>query len=219
MGAVVGVGDNVEEMIARRKPALAFQLGGMGSPKTNFYNQAYRRIGYEDVAVDVQQLWVAGKREEAVARIPDEMALQANVIGTADMVQERLREYAQSGIDILQLQVMGRDADAPAVIRMLLDSGVPREYLASATVFRAASAPLDPATAEEFEDAYGIPVITAYGATEFLGAVTGFTGADLDRVKEKRGSVGRALPRNAMFKVLAHEVRALIESDVKSANP
>ena len=112
VGAVVGVGDNVEEMIARRKPALAFQLGGMGSPKTNFYNQAFRRIGYEDVAADVQRLWVAGKRDQAVARVPDEMALQASVIGTRDMVRERLRAYEQCGIDILQLQIMGRGTDA-----------------------------------------------------------------------------------------------------------
>ena len=99
-------------MIAKRKPALAFQLGGMGSPKTNFYNAAYRRIGYEDVAVDVQKLWVEGKRDEAIARIPDEMALQASIVGTKDMVRDRLREYAESGIDILQLQVMGRGTDA-----------------------------------------------------------------------------------------------------------
>ena len=112
VGAVVGVGDNVEEMIARRKPALAFQLGGMGSPKTNFYNQAFRRIGYEDVAADVQRLWVAGKRDQAVARVPDEMVLQASVIGTRDMVRERLRAYEQCGIDILQLQIMGRGTDA-----------------------------------------------------------------------------------------------------------
>ena len=112
VGAVVGVGDNVEEMIAKRKPALAFQLGGMGSPKTNFYNQAFRRIGYEDVAEEVQRLWVAGKRDQAVERVPDEMALQASVIGTQDMVRERLREYEQCGIDVLQLQIMGRGTDA-----------------------------------------------------------------------------------------------------------
>ncbi|MDE0364851.1 MAG: fatty acid--CoA ligase family protein [Gammaproteobacteria bacterium] len=85
-------------------------------------------------------------------------------------------------------------AAPPAVLRMLLDNEVPREYLVSASVFRAASAALDPATADEFEAAYGIPVITAYGATEFLGPVTGFVGDDLALVKEKRGSVGRALP-------------------------
>ncbi len=112
VGAVVGIGDDVERMLARRKPALAFQLGGMGSATTNFYNRAYRRIGFEDVAAEVQALWVRGRREEAIARVPDEMALQASVIGTPDMVRERLREYAASGIDILQLQVMGRGTDA-----------------------------------------------------------------------------------------------------------
>ncbi len=112
VGAVVGIGDDVERMIARRKPALAFQLGGMGSANTNFYNQAYRRIGYEDVAAEVQALWVRGRREEAVARVPDELALQASVIGTPDMVRERLRDFAASGIDILQLQVMGKRTDA-----------------------------------------------------------------------------------------------------------
>ena len=85
-------------------------------------------------------------------------------------------------------------AAPPAVVRMLLDNEVPRDYLASASVFRAASAAMDPATADEFEAVYGIPVITAYGATEFLGPVTGFVGDDLALVKEKRGSVGRALP-------------------------
>ncbi|NIT63680.1 MAG: AMP-binding protein, partial [Gammaproteobacteria bacterium] len=43
---------------------------------------------------------------------------------------------------------------------------------------------------------YGIPVVTAYGATEFLGAVTGFVDEDLPLIKAKRGSVGRALPGN-----------------------
>jgi F420-dependent oxidoreductase-like protein len=112
VGAVVGVGDDVERMIAKRKSPLAFQLGGMGSPTTNFYNQAYRRIGYEDVAADVQKLWAQGKRDEAVTRIPDEMVLEASVIGTRDMVRARLREYQECGIDLLQLQVMGRGSDA-----------------------------------------------------------------------------------------------------------
>ncbi len=112
VGAVVAVGDNVEELLARRKPGLAFQLGGMGSAKTNFYNQAFCRIGYEDVAADVQRLWVEGKREQAAARIPDEMAFETSVIGTPEMVRERLRAYQQCGINLLQLQVMGRGMDA-----------------------------------------------------------------------------------------------------------
>ena len=53
-----------------------------------------------------------GSATRPVARVPDDMALQASVIGTRDMVRERLREYEQCGIDILQLQIMGRGADA-----------------------------------------------------------------------------------------------------------
>ena len=77
---------------------------------------------------------------------------------------------------------------------MLLDRKVPKELLASGVVFSAASAPVDLATSDEFEAEYGIPVIRAYGATEFLGAVTGFQPDEYHLANEKRGSVGRAFP-------------------------
>ncbi|MET0421840.1 MAG: fatty acid--CoA ligase family protein [Acidimicrobiia bacterium] len=80
----------------------------------------------------------------------------------------------------------------PATLRMLLDAKVPPEYLESGEVFSAASAPVDLATSDEFEQVYGIPVVRAYGATEFLGAVTGFGPDDREFVRVKRGSVGRA---------------------------
>jgi len=83
----------------------------------------------------------------------------------------------------------------PATLRMLLDRKVPKEYLASAKSFTAASAPLDQQTCDEFEATYGMPVLRAYGATEFLGAITAFTEEDhACFAASKRGSVGRALP-------------------------
>lgn len=83
----------------------------------------------------------------------------------------------------------------PATVRMVLDQKIPREYFESAESFFAASAPLDLATSDEFEKTYEIPVLRGYGATEFLGAVTSFSLDDYRRVgREKRGSVGRALP-------------------------
>ena len=83
----------------------------------------------------------------------------------------------------------------PAVLRMLLDAKVPPEWLASVRSFYTASAPLPMLLAAEFEVAYGIPIVQGYGATEFLGAVTGWPG-DLHDVwgKKKQGSVGRAGP-------------------------
>lgn len=82
----------------------------------------------------------------------------------------------------------------PATLRMLLDRRVPKEYLASGQVFSASSAPVDVETSDEFEERYGIPVIRSYGATEFLGIVTGFLPEEYHLAKVKRGSVGRAVP-------------------------
>ena len=141
-----------------------------------------------------------GRRGVAISAVP--LVSMGGVMGAAAAVWKGRPTALLERFDIWRWAEMVREyrprqlAAPPAVIRMLLDNRVPREYLASASVFRAASARLDPVTAEEFEAAYGIPVITAYGATEFLGAVTGFVGADLALVKEKRGSVGRALPGN-----------------------
>jgi acyl-coenzyme A synthetase/AMP-(fatty) acid ligase len=83
----------------------------------------------------------------------------------------------------------------PAIVGMILDQKIPREYLESAECFYAASAPLDLAISDEFEATYGIPIVRGYGATEFLGGVTNFGLDDYRRVgREKRGSVGRAIP-------------------------
>jgi acyl-coenzyme A synthetase/AMP-(fatty) acid ligase len=82
----------------------------------------------------------------------------------------------------------------PATLRMLLDRKVPRQYLRSGKVFIAGSAPVDLATSDAFEDAYGIPVVRTYGSTEFLGPVAAFAPEEYPLAQVKRGSVGRALP-------------------------
>ena len=109
IGASIEVGDDVERMIEARRPAMAFTLGAMGSPKTNFYNAAYRRGGFEDAAIEVQKLWVDGKREEAAARVPDELVLKTSIVGTEEMVRERIGVYRDAGVTTLRLQTGGKD--------------------------------------------------------------------------------------------------------------
>jgi F420-dependent oxidoreductase-like protein len=106
-GGYFEMSDDVERLIAARKPAMAFTLGGMGSAKTNFYNDAYCRAGYEDDAKAVQSLWIDGKRDQAVARVPDEMVLLTNLIGTEDMIRERLRAFRDAGVDTFRLGTGG----------------------------------------------------------------------------------------------------------------
>ena len=86
---------------------MAFTLGAMGSAKTNFYNDAFCRAGYEDAAKEVQGLWVSGKREEAVRRVPDEMVLMSSLIGTEDMVRQRLAAFHSAGVNTLRLATGG----------------------------------------------------------------------------------------------------------------
>lgn len=105
--AEIAFGDDVEEMVAQRKPGLAFSLGGMGTATTNFYNQAYARQGWADVAARVQALWHEGRRDDAARLIPDEMVLATTLIGTEDLVAERLRTWAATGVTNVRMYPAG----------------------------------------------------------------------------------------------------------------
>jgi len=104
---VVAFSDDVKRLIPPRKPGLAFTLGAMGSRQHNFYNDVYRRAGYEDVALEVQDLWFRKQREAAAARIPDELVLKTNLIGTEDMVRERIRAHRAAGVNTLRVEPEG----------------------------------------------------------------------------------------------------------------
>jgi F420-dependent oxidoreductase-like protein len=121
-GGAVAFGDDVERLLAARKPGLAFTLGAMGSREHNFYNDAFKRAGYADAATEVQRLWLDGKREEAAARVPDDLARKANLLGTDAMVRERLRVYRDAGITTLRVDPAGATLDARlATLGRLMD--------------------------------------------------------------------------------------------------
>ena len=107
-GGAVEFGDDVESLIATRRPGIAFSLGAMGSATENFYNDAYRRAGFEDAGTKVQALWLSGDRAAAAAAVPDELVLRTNLIGTAAMVADRIRAYRDAGITTLAGPTRGR---------------------------------------------------------------------------------------------------------------
>jgi long-chain acyl-CoA synthetase len=83
----------------------------------------------------------------------------------------------------------------PAAIRSVLDSDIPPEDLSSIRAINAGTSPVDPELVDAFYERYGIPILIVYGATEFSGAVAGWTVKDFRaRWNDKRGSVGRAFP-------------------------
>lgn len=108
-GGAVAFGDDVEKLIPSRKPGLAFTLGAMGSRQHNFYNQAFQRAGYQDVALEVQKTWLDGDREGAAKLVPDEMVLKTNLLGTEEQVKDRIRAYRDAGVTTLRADPAGRE--------------------------------------------------------------------------------------------------------------
>ena len=106
-GGYFEISDDVDGLINKLRPGMAFTLGAMGSAKTNFYNDAYCRAGYEDVAKEVQSLWVAGNRDEAIRHVPDELITMSNFIGTQSMVEERLDAFKAAGVNTLRISTGG----------------------------------------------------------------------------------------------------------------
>jgi F420-dependent oxidoreductase-like protein len=103
--------DALRVMIASRKKELAFSLGGMGSASTNFYNQAYSRQGWADVAAEVRERWQAGDRDGAADLVTDEMVLATTLIGTESMVRQRLSVWQDAGVNIVRLYPAGKTLD------------------------------------------------------------------------------------------------------------
>ncbi len=106
----VEIGDDVDAMIERRKQGVAFNMGGMGSATTNFYNDAFKRAGFAEDARAIQSLWLDGKRKEAALRVPDPMVTEFQALGTREMVRERLRKYRDVGVTTVKL---GLDSAGP----------------------------------------------------------------------------------------------------------
>ncbi len=119
VSARIEIGDDIEAMIDRRRPAVAFNMGGMGSADTNFYNDAFKRAGYEEDARAIQSLWLAGKRKEAAARVPDAMVTEFQILGNQDMVRERLARYREAGVTTLKLGLDGAGPLGPARFELL----------------------------------------------------------------------------------------------------
>jgi F420-dependent oxidoreductase-like protein len=99
--------DDVEEAGRRHAAGYAFTIGAMGSAGTNFYNNAFERQGYGDDIREVQRLWLAGGRDAARRRVPTAIGLGTNLIGTDDLVRERLRLYRDAGITTLRATLHG----------------------------------------------------------------------------------------------------------------
>ncbi|MCW2790931.1 MAG: oxidoreductase [Nocardioides sp.] len=85
------------------KPVIALYMGGMGAKEQNFHKQVFERMGYADVADEVQKLYLDGAKDQATALIPDELVDDMHIIGTAGEVRERAAQWEETGVTTLLL--------------------------------------------------------------------------------------------------------------------
>jgi F420-dependent oxidoreductase-like protein len=94
-------GDDVQACLDFVKPMLALYVGGMGARGKNFYNDLACRYGFEEAAAKVQDLYLAGKKAEATAAIPNEFADEVSLVGPPARIRDRLAAWKEGGITTL----------------------------------------------------------------------------------------------------------------------
>ncbi len=106
-GGAVAIGDGREHLRDRARPQIALYVGGMGAKEKNFYNQVFRQYGYEAEADRIQELYLAGRKDEAEAAIPADYLAKASLIGDEGFVRERLQALKASGVNALNVSLFG----------------------------------------------------------------------------------------------------------------
>jgi F420-dependent oxidoreductase-like protein len=96
------LGDDLERCRVPVKGMLSLYIGGMGARGKNFYNDYAKRLGYEAEAVKIQDLYLDGKKAEAMAAVPDKLVDEIALVGPKARIQDRLGAWKGSGVtDIL----------------------------------------------------------------------------------------------------------------------
>lgn len=96
-------------VVEAMKPVIALYMGGMGAKEQNFHKQVFERMGYADVADEVQQLYLDGAKDRATALIPDALVDDMHIIGTAGEVRERAAAWEETGVTTLLLSCRSAD--------------------------------------------------------------------------------------------------------------
>ena len=106
VGVPVAIGDDVDHLLDAVRPGIALYVGGMGAKGKNFYNDLARRYGYEAEAETIQELYLAGRKDEAAAAVPEDLVRATSLIGPESYVAERIAAFTAAGVTTINLQPM-----------------------------------------------------------------------------------------------------------------
>jgi F420-dependent oxidoreductase-like protein len=122
-GGVVAIGDGPETkaILDFVRPMYALYIGGMGAKGKNFYNTLVSRYGFEAEAAEIQDLYLAGKKDEAAAKVPLELLEMTNLVGPEGYVKERIAAYREAGVSVLQVTPVGNATELVEKVKAWTD--------------------------------------------------------------------------------------------------
>jgi F420-dependent oxidoreductase-like protein len=99
----VQITDDLKTAFARQKPGIALYVGGMGARDKNFHNEMMQKYGYVDAAKRIQELYLAGRKQEAEQEVPDELVDEMSLCGPEARIRERYRAWPDSGVTTMMV--------------------------------------------------------------------------------------------------------------------
>ncbi|CAM3382316.1 LLM class F420-dependent oxidoreductase [Nocardioides dubius] len=123
------VGEPDPAHLAAIRKQMALYIGGMGAKEKNFYNQLACRYGYTEEAAEIQDLYLAGRKQEAADAVPADLVRAVSLLGTEQEIAEQLREFADAGVTTLLLNPLAaspeqRVADVATLARLKREAGL-----------------------------------------------------------------------------------------------
>lgn len=112
----LGSGPSVADARKQVRDNIGFYVGGMGSRDKNFYNDLFKRYGYEQEATEIQDLFLSGKKAEAMAAVPEDYIDRASLTGDEGRVRERIEVYREVGVTHLDINVAAGEENPLDVI-------------------------------------------------------------------------------------------------------
>ncbi len=106
-GGAVAIGEGLESYRDMSRGGIALYVGGMGAKEKNFYNQVFRKYGYEEAAETIQNLYLSGKKSQAEAAIPQSYLDATSLIGSEGFVRDRLQALKENGVTSLNVSFLG----------------------------------------------------------------------------------------------------------------
>jgi F420-dependent oxidoreductase-like protein len=109
-GCTVAIGSDVKALLAMQKPHLALYMGGMGAREKNFHNEMAIKYGYGEAAARIQELYLAGRKQEASDAVPDELCDEMSLVGPVERIKERYRAWEDAGVTTMLVQARQPEA-------------------------------------------------------------------------------------------------------------